>query len=121
MSQEKHPTILYIGGVRIKCQSFTFPEEFYKNKETSSDKQAIVNVKNSSTNVVRLKKYKKHDRIASVKQEFEILKKFNYTHVANMPGSLKEVLYYSRFYNMRILDSRLDKFVADSIYSGTKK
>lgn len=63
--------------------------------------------------VYKLKIYKSTDVIPSLISEFEMLYNQKYTHVANMPGKIDEILYIAKDYCIVCIDMRLNKFVAE--------
>lgn len=61
----------------------------------------------------KLKVYNNRDHVDSIRFEFERLHAQKYTHVANMPGDFREILYMARCFQINILDWRMGKYVAE--------
>lgn len=61
----------------------------------------------------KLKKYPIGSTIMSIRHEFEMLHREQYTHIANMPGRLDEILINCRYFSIICLDYRMNKFVAE--------
>lgn len=62
----------------------------------------------------RLKRYERGtSRLGSVYAELRSLCLDGYTHVANMPGNFREILYYARRFRLVVLDHRVNKLIAD--------
>lgn len=49
----------------------------------------------------------------SVRKEMQRLREMGYLEVSNMPGRLKEILHYGRHFDLRVHDSRIQRYVAD--------
>jgi hypothetical protein len=61
----------------------------------------------------KLRLYTAKDQIQSIRDEFEKLHENKYTHVANMPGNMKEILNIAKQYQIICLDTKLNKRIAD--------
>lgn len=66
----------------------------------------------------KLKVYSKDDVISCFRHEFIYLNAQGYTHVANMPGHLGDNIGLAKCYGITCIDSRLDKYIADTCVNG---
>lgn len=61
----------------------------------------------------RLKRYAPGVQMGSVYAELRSLCLNGYTHVANMPGNFREIVYYARRFRLVVLDHRVNRMIAD--------
>lgn len=85
-----------------------------RNKRKPVDKDQILGSREVTS--YKLKRYKPDRRLSNepyIPQLFERYKQQGYSHVANFPGSLKQLLYYSRVNGLVLLDPRMSKYLID--------
>lgn len=63
--------------------------------------------------VYKLKVYPTGTVLLSMRHEFETLHREQYTHIANMPGRLDEIMRNCKYYSIVCLDQRMTKFIAE--------
>ncbi|AQN78616.1 ACH96234.1 GrBNV gp62-like protein [Kallithea virus] len=68
---------------------------------------------NKPNDSYKLKTYKNGDTIESLSREFQRLYEQKYTHVANVPGRLDDILQVAYEYKLICLDGRMLKYVAE--------
>jgi len=113
------PGYLGMGNIIFKCDTFKIPKNLNpKNlngasSSKSSDLESVV----VHEPKIKCKIYSKYQKISSIHAELEIAAQKGYTHIVNMSGDIRKILYYSKCYNLIILDERLHKFIADSKFS----
>lgn len=61
----------------------------------------------------KLKRYPMGASIMSMRHEFETLHREQYTHIANMPGRLDEILRNCQHFSIVCLDRRMPKFISE--------
>lgn len=77
-------------------------------------KPSIITSKvNAHSRKYKLKRYPMGASLMSLRHEFEILHRERYTHIANMPGRLDEILRNCQHFSIVCLDRRMTKFIAE--------
>ena len=66
-----------------------------------------------NANSLQMQRYRVTDCVNSIASELSRLRKAGYTHVVNMPGDLRDILYYAKRAKIVVLDHRMYKAIAD--------
>lgn len=102
----------------IRYDYFPLPDETPLTIETTDQVASSVSSGLESSvddSPYRLKRYNRRTKLTSVYAELRSLRIDGYTHVANMPGNFREILYYARHFRLIVLDHRVNKLIADSV------